>query len=43
MPEPPLVVSVRGVPKVPEVEVSVSGAWLALAKVTVVWAEEVTL
>ena len=30
MPEPPLVVSVSGVAKVPDVEVMVSAAWLAL-------------
>jgi hypothetical protein len=35
VPEPPLVVSVSGVPNVPLVEVMESGAWLSLAAVTV--------
>ncbi len=42
-PDPPLAVSVSGVPNVPVVEVTVRVAWLALAKFTVVWAEEVAL
>jgi hypothetical protein len=40
VPEPPLVVKVNGVPKTPAVEVNVSGAWAAPAKVTVVGAED---
>ncbi len=43
MPEPPLVVSVSAVPYVPDVDVNVSAAWLPLAMVTVVWAEEIAL
>ena len=40
MPEPPLVVSVRPVPNVPEVEVTVRAYWLAWEKVTVVATDE---
>ena len=39
-PEPPEVVSVNAVPKVPVVEETVSVACAALAKVIVVWEEE---
>jgi hypothetical protein len=41
VPEPPNVVRVSGAPKVPDVEVTVSAAWVAPAKVTVVAGDEV--
>ena len=43
VPEPPLVVSVSGVPTVPLVEVTVSAAWFALPSVIVVGDEEIGL
>jgi len=41
VPEPPLVISVSAVPKVPLVDVTVSAAWIAGAKVTVVGFDEI--
>jgi hypothetical protein len=43
VPEPPLVVSVSGVPSVPFVDVMVSAAWFALPSVMVVGDEEIGL
>ena len=43
MPEPPVVVRVSGVPKVPVVDVIVKADWLAMAKVMLVADEETWL
>ena len=42
-PDPPEVVKVSGVPKVPLVDETVNEDWLALAKVTVVEVEDIEL
>lgn len=43
VPDPPLVVSESGVPHSPETEVTLSAAWVAEAKVTVVGDEEMAV
>ena len=43
VPDPPEVTNVRGVPKVPAVDVIDSSAWLAFAIVMVVWIEDFAL